>query len=122
MSGKDSNGSARIGTGVRDIDRRWEPRLSCPSCGGSVVEDAGRPPDPDGSEGGFVESLKGLRRWAGQPSLRRLQQLGGTVRAVSGHEVPALPPSTVSSVLRRPDLPRLEFVEAFVTACLRSRD
>jgi tetratricopeptide (TPR) repeat protein/Mrp family chromosome partitioning ATPase len=87
-----------------------------------VVEDAGRPPDPDGSAGAFVESLKGLRRWAGQPSLRRLLQLGGTVRAVSGHEVPALPPSTVSSVLRRPDLPRLDFVEAFVTACLRSRD
>ncbi|MFC7276387.1 ATP-binding protein [Paractinoplanes rhizophilus] len=76
----------------------------------------------EGSEGAFVESLKELRRWAGQPSLRRLRQLGGTVRAVSGHEVPALPPSTVSSVLRRPELPRLEFVEAFVTACLRARD
>jgi tetratricopeptide (TPR) repeat protein len=87
-----------------------------------VVEDADRAPVSDGSEGAFVESLKGLRRWAGQPSLRRLRQLGGTVRAVSGHEVPALPPSTVSSVLRRPDLPRLDFVEAFVTACHRSRN
>lgn len=87
-----------------------------------MVEDAGRAPAPEPTADAFVESLKRLRRWAGQPSLRRLRQLGGTVRAVSGHEVPALPPSTVSSMLRRSEVPRLDVVDAFVTACLRSRD
>jgi tetratricopeptide (TPR) repeat protein len=69
----------------------------------------------------LVERLAELRRWAGQPSLRRLRQLGGQTRTPSGDLVDALPPSTVSYVLRGQQLPRLDFVEAFVTACLRAR-
>jgi tetratricopeptide (TPR) repeat protein len=88
-----------------------------------VAAHPGDQPDPIADPGAraFTELLAELRRWAGQPSLRRLCQLGGTVRAPSGHLVPALPPSTVSSVLRRKQLPRLDFVEAFVAACLRAR-
>jgi hypothetical protein len=63
----------------------------------------------------------GLRRWAGQPSLRRLRMLGGTCRAVDGTVTDALPPTTVSAILsgrRSRTLPRLSLVERYVTACL----
>jgi tetratricopeptide (TPR) repeat protein len=88
-----------------------------------VAEQPGGQPDPNAARDGraFTELLEELRQWAGRPSLRRLCQLGGNVRSPSGHLVPALPPSTVSSVLRRKQLPRLDFVEAFVAACLRAR-
>jgi tetratricopeptide (TPR) repeat protein len=100
----------------------WSDRESG---GGSVVE-AGQtqPPDPATAATTaplLIQRLHELRRWAGQPSLRRLRQLGGRVRAPSGDLVDALPPSTVSYVLRREQLPRLDFVEAFVVACLRAR-
>jgi tetratricopeptide (TPR) repeat protein len=83
-------------------------------------------PDPsnvfDGSE--FVETMRELRRWAGQPSLRRLRMLGGKTTAISGDVVDALPISTTSTVLagrRLPILPRGEFVDAYVRACLHAR-
>jgi tetratricopeptide (TPR) repeat protein len=79
------------------------------------------PRDAD-SPAGFLARLASLRQWAGRPSLRRLRQLGGQTRTASGDLVDALPPSTVSYVLRGEVLPRLDFVEAFVTACLRARD
>ncbi|MFE9774068.1 NB-ARC domain-containing protein [Streptomyces sp. NPDC005931] len=66
----------------------------------------------------FVRQLRELRLSVGQPSMRRLQQLGGQTRAANGDEVDALPRSTVSTVLRGNKLPRSEFVSAFVTACL----
>ena len=71
----------------------------------------------------FIERLNALRLWAGQPSLRRLSRLAGTTTTADGDEVPALPPSTASHVLTGktlPGLPRLAFVEAFVTGCLRA--
>ncbi|MFI8362580.1 NB-ARC domain-containing protein [Streptomyces sp. NPDC085612] len=70
----------------------------------------------DASE--FVQQLRELRLNVGQPSMRRLQQLGGKVRASNGDEVDALPRSTVSTILRGDKLPRSEFVSSFVTACL----
>ena len=83
------------------------------------------PPDPTGARGAsdFVEALVRLRRWAGDPSLSRLRSLGGTIVTAEGAVIDALPKSTVSNVLRRPDrLPRWDFVKAFVTACLRYAD
>ncbi|WP_432074137.1 NB-ARC domain-containing protein [Streptomyces wuyuanensis] len=66
-----------------------------------------------------MRRLRELRLSVGQPSMRRLQQLGGKTRAANGDEVDALPRSTVSTVLRGSKLPRSEFVSAFVTACLQ---
>lgn len=73
--------------------------------------------------GEFIERLIGLRRWAGQPSLRALRRWAGTRRTERGDDVDALPPSTTSDLLNGsslPDLPRLAFVEAFVAACARA--
>jgi tetratricopeptide (TPR) repeat protein len=69
----------------------------------------------------YVERLGRLRVWAGRPSFRRLAALAGTTITSSGHVVDRLPPSTVSDTLngkRLPGLPRMELVEAFVSACL----
>jgi tetratricopeptide (TPR) repeat protein len=73
----------------------------------------------------FIEQLISLRRWAGQPSLRVLRRWAGTRRTERGDEVDALPASTTSDLLNGsslPGLPRLAFVEAFVTACARAAD
>lgn len=75
--------------------------------------------------GEFIERLIGLRRWAGQPSLRALRRWAGTRRTERGDDVDALPPSTTSDLLNGsslPALPRLAFVEAFVAACARAAD
>ncbi|MET7330516.1 DNRLRE domain-containing protein [Nonomuraea sp. NPDC005650] len=83
--------------------------------------DLSSPPVPDGtSADDFVGALRRLRLWAGSPSMRRLSGLGGT-KVVSGTEVAVIPHSTISYVLAGsglPKLPRLEFVEAYVAACL----
>ncbi|WP_133904885.1 carbohydrate binding domain-containing protein [Actinophytocola oryzae] len=71
----------------------------------------------------FVADLNRLRVWAGQPSLRQLEKLSGQPLAGQGTE--PLPSSTTSEILagrRLPRLPRLEFVESFVAACLRARE
>ncbi|MEV4358024.1 ATP-binding protein [Nonomuraea sp. NPDC049625] len=90
------------------------------------------PEDPDheipGPEGCSVaeqllQRLVALRRWSGQPSLRRLRILGGSVELADGTWVDVLPETTVSAVLRGHGprgLPRLALVEAFVRACLMS--
>lgn len=80
-------------------------------------------PDPTtaSTPADFIERLNALRLWVGQPSLRRLSRLAGTATTADGDEVPALPPSTASYVLTGktlPGLPKLAFVDAFVTACL----
>jgi tetratricopeptide (TPR) repeat protein len=88
-----------------------------------VHDDRGTgPPDPaDAADArAFVAVLRRLRVWAGQPSLRRLERLAGTRRTARGDVVDALPTSTTSTVLRRDELPRWEFVAPFVAACLRA--
>jgi tetratricopeptide (TPR) repeat protein len=82
-----------------------------------------RPPDPATATGPaeFVERLRELRLWAGAPSLRRLRQLAGTTVDAHGNRIDLLPVSTASRQLRGDRLPRMEFVRAFVTACLRAR-
>ncbi|GAB3425148.1 ATP-binding protein [Flindersiella endophytica] len=82
-------------------------------------------PDPDEVPNAkeFLAALRDLRSWAGQPSLRRLRMLGGKTTSVGGHVIDALPTSTISAWLagKRPHLPRSEFVEAYVRACLRAQ-
>jgi tetratricopeptide (TPR) repeat protein len=83
-------------------------------------------PDPAAAETTeqYVRLLQDLRRWAGQPSLRRLRALGGSTRTDGGDEVDALPTSTTAHLLAGrglPRLPRLDFVESFVAACLAAR-
>ncbi|HEX6355582.1 peptidoglycan-binding domain-containing protein [Actinophytocola sp.] len=66
-------------------------------------------------------ALERLHRWAGRPGPRRLRALGGTVTRGDGEVGDALPVAATSDVLRRRTRPRPEFVDAFVTACLRAR-
>ena len=88
--------------------------------------DRGRIPAPSGAidAADYVARLNQLLVWAGRPPLRRLTLLAGRAVAADGHGVDRLPRSTVSDLLsgrRLPKLPRMELVEAFVTACLESR-
>ncbi|MEV5825224.1 hypothetical protein AB0L25_06595 [Spirillospora sp. NPDC052242] len=71
----------------------------------------------------FLEALRHLRAWAGQPSLRTLNTLGGTDPDSGEPPADLLPVSTLSDNLagkRLPNPPRLPFVVAFVTACMRA--
>lgn len=67
------------------------------------------PPDPARAvtPEQFIACMARLRAWAGNPSLAELNQRSG------GH----LPPSTISGVLRRKNLPRLDLVLRYATAC-----
>lgn len=81
------------------------------------------PPEPRtaATPNEFVRRLRELRLWAGEPSLRALRRLAETgADGAAGHGA-LLPASTVSTLLRGRELPRLEFVDAFVTACLTAR-
>lgn len=83
----------------------------------SLPEHVSGRPDPSGADTPeeFLDALNRLRVWAGRPSLRTLRDLARPAEP--------LPTSTVHDVLagrRLPRLPRLEFVEAFVRACLRA--
>jgi tetratricopeptide (TPR) repeat protein len=84
---------------------------------------SGDPPHPGtpATAAELAEQMRELRRWAGQLSLRRLRQLGGTQRATDGGEIDALPESTTSYVLRGSRPASAQFVRAFVAACLRAR-
>ncbi|WP_143220050.1 hypothetical protein [Actinomadura sp. CNU-125] len=71
----------------------------------------------------FLEALRQLRAWAGQPSLRTLNTLAGTDPESGEPPTDLLPVSTLSDNLagkRLPNPPRLSFVVAFVTACMRA--
>ncbi|GGU94989.1 hypothetical protein GCM10010182_09070 [Actinomadura cremea] len=71
----------------------------------------------------FLEALRQLRAWAGQPSLRTLNTLAGTDPDSGVPPTDLLPVSTLSDNLagkRLPNPPRLSFVVAFVTACMRA--
>ncbi|MFV2179771.1 hypothetical protein ACFHW2_15980 [Actinomadura sp. LOL_016] len=71
----------------------------------------------------FLEALRQLRAWAGQPSLRTLNTLAGTDPDSGVPPADLLPVSTLSDNLagkRLPNPPRLSFVVAFVTACMRA--
>jgi hypothetical protein len=67
------------------------------------------PPDPAGADtpARFVACMAQLRTWAGNPSLATLNERSG------GY----LPPSTISGVLRRRSLPRLDLVTRYARAC-----
>ncbi len=73
----------------------------------------------------LVRRMAELRQWAGQPSLRTLRRLAGTTTTTSGTVIDALPSSTTSYLLNGrglPRPPRLELLDAFVTACLLAVD
>jgi tetratricopeptide (TPR) repeat protein len=81
------------------------------------------PPDPAGATTAaeFIDLMAGVRLWAGQPSLRTLHRLGGATTSPTGASTDALPTTTVSWVLNGkglPRLPRMEFVESYIGACL----
>jgi NACHT domain len=87
-----------------------------------MIESHSRPPDPTKAytPTEFVQSMVRLKDWAGQPSLSKLQQLGGQKVTPQGTKIDILPKSTISHVLRKTDkLPRWDFVKAYITACLR---
>jgi hypothetical protein len=72
-------------------------------------------PENTVSPNDFVAELRRLRAQAGAPSFRELGRIADRRRTEQ------LPPSTTSEVLagkRLPKLPRLEFVESYVAACL----
>jgi hypothetical protein len=71
----------------------------------------------------LVTQLNELRAWAGRPSFRILRDLAGARPGTGEPPAEALPVSTTHEILagkRLPRLPRLDFVEAFVCACLRA--
>ncbi|MEU5875906.1 hypothetical protein [Spirillospora sp. NPDC047279] len=70
----------------------------------------------------FLDALRQLRAWAGQPSLRTLNALAGADPnpASGSRSTSALPVSTLSDNLSGKRLPRLPFVTAFVTACMHA--
>jgi hypothetical protein len=71
----------------------------------------------------LVAQLNQLRVWAGRPSFRVLRDLAGARLGTGEPAAEALPVSTTHEVLagkRLPRLPRLDFVESFVCACLRA--
>jgi Domain of unknown function (DUF4407)/Helix-turn-helix domain len=95
------------GSTVRDLYER-----ACTVAGRPVPFD-NRPEDPPAPEAisngaQFVEGMKLLRAWAGNPSLAQLNRRSGGF---------GLPPSTVSEMLRKGKLPRLDLVQAYVRAC-----
>jgi tetratricopeptide (TPR) repeat protein len=69
----------------------------------------------------LVGALRLLRYWAGQPSLRRLRQLGGKTVDRNGTAIDSLPEATTSYLLRGDRPLRAEFLRAFVIACMRAR-
>lgn len=62
-------------------------------------------PRPGLTPAQFVQQMRRLRAWAGNPSLRELYRYGG------------VPASTLSDILRRDRLPRLAVLQAFLHAC-----
>lgn len=75
----------------------------------SVAAEVG--PDPRGASSPeeFIAQLRLLRAWAGDPTLRQLENRAGTGR---------LPRSSISDMLRRTNrLPKIDLVTEFVKAC-----
>lgn len=73
----------------------------------------------------FIAELRRLRAQAGLPSFRDLSRVAErrAAASVEGRRSEPLPPSTTSEILagkRLPRMPRLEFVESYVAACLAS--
>jgi hypothetical protein len=97
-----------------DLGAIWEFWKGACIAGGRLVP-SGRPPAeppiPSSAELTdalqFISLMKLLRLWAGSPSLAELNRRSRWL----------LPPSTLSEVLRKQQLPRLDLVQAYVRAC-----
>ena len=97
---------------LRSVRELW--RVACAAEGRQVPDDPPEvPPVPEPqsvtSVAQFIAMMNQLRTWAGTPSYAELN------RRAPGHNL--LPPATLSDVLRKERLPRLDFVLAFVRAC-----
>jgi hypothetical protein len=94
----------------------WEDASAAagrPLANDDEVVELGRPGPPDPALAStpeeFIVLMRRLRAWAGNPSLKTLNQRSG------GY---LLPPATVSEALRRQRLPRRrELLSAYVRAC-----
>lgn len=100
------------GTSMETVRELWKD--ACAAEGRPVPDDPqDAPPVPApgalASAAEFIRLMNQLRAWAGMPSLAELNRRAG------GHNL--LPPATLSDVLRRQRLPRLELVLAYVRAC-----
>lgn len=100
------------GTAVETVRELWKD--ACAAEGRPVPSDPqDTPPVPEAgalaSAAEFIGMMNQLRAWAGTPSLAELNRRAG------GHNL--LPPATLSDVLRRRRLPRLELVLAYARAC-----
>ena len=99
--------------GESTVRELWERAWA--AAGRPIPDDypSAEPPVPGSGEvtsaAQLVSMMRRLRVWAGNPSLANLND------RVSGHN--QLPPSTVSDMLRRQRLPRLELMSDFVRAC-----
>jgi Phage integrase family/Helix-turn-helix domain len=97
---------------LRSVRELW--RVACAAEGRQAPDDPPEvPPVPEPgsmtSAAQFIAMMKQLRAWAGNPSYAELN------RRAPGHNL--LPPATLSDVLHKMRLPRLDFVLAFVRAC-----
>ncbi|GAA4522525.1 hypothetical protein GCM10023191_101890 [Actinoallomurus oryzae] len=95
----------------QQVRNLWED--ACAAAGKPPEEEAGPagPPDPAtaSTPEEFTMLMRRLRAWAGNPSLKTLNERSG------GY---LLPPATVSEALRRQTLPRRrELLSAYVRAC-----
>jgi transcriptional regulator with XRE-family HTH domain len=92
---------------IRCLYERACTAAGCPAPGPDRTGE--EPPDPAqaATPAQFVACMVRLRAWDGNPSLATLNQRSGR----------HLPPSTLSGVLRRESLPRLDFVLRYVRAC-----
>lgn len=103
-----------LGGDADDWSRRWElatSAVSHESRAWALPADLRRGrdnwprPGVGESPGQFVETMRLLRVWAGNPSLRQLQSRS------------QLPSSTLNDILRRDRLPKLHQLHSFLSAC-----
>lgn len=107
------------------LGHHWTPvaaRGYAPRAVADLVHADGAPePSSASTPAEFIARLTDLRVWAGEPSLRQLRRVAGQTETPDGDLVDVLPVSTISHVLTGktlPRMPRMAFVESFVTACL----
>lgn len=108
-SWKDLYEQARTASNIDPVEQEPAQSASLVDSTARRFAGAGSVPDPRNATGPgeFVEALKLVRIWAGQPSLREIS-------ARAGHR---LPHTTLFSMLARQTLPRWDPTVTFLRAC-----